>query len=117
MFLIKKRLFQTKSGAISKKETNNLELSFFLPIFATSYNNKMTTDHMHQLALMKMKFIEQIVSEHSLDTLREWFSMYEEARYVASLNSDEEELKEFRNQFEESIRNGFVRKRNNNVEP
>jgi len=72
---------------------------------------------MHQLALMKMKFIEQIVSEHSLDTLREWFSMYEEARYVASLNSDEEELKEFRNQFEESIRNGFVRKRNNNVEP
>ena len=89
-----------------------MELSFFLSIFATSYNNKMTTDYMHQLALMKMKFIEQIVSEHSLDTLRELFSMYEESLYVASLNSDEEELKEFRNKFEESIRKGFINRNN-----
>ena len=90
-----------------------MELSFFLPIFATDYNsNEMATDSMHQLSLVKMKFIEQIVAERSLDTLREWFSMYEEARYVASLNSDEEELKEFRNKFEESIRKGFINRSN-----
>ena len=57
-----------------------MELSFFLPIFAIDYNsNKMATNNMHQLSLVKMKFIEQIVAEHSLDTLCEWFSMYEEA--------------------------------------
>ncbi|MBO4719447.1 MAG: hypothetical protein J5658_06205 [Prevotella sp.] len=40
-----------------------------------------------------MEFIQQIVSESSLDTLCAWMDMYDEARYVAAMNSDEEELK------------------------
>ena len=36
--------------------------------------------------------------------------MYDEARYVASLSSDEPELKEFNAQYNESIRHGFGRK-------
>jgi len=75
----------------------------------------MSSENKYQLSLVKMKFIEQIVAEHSLDTLREWYSMYEEARYVASLNSDEKELKEFRAQYEESIKNGFYSSSTNNV--
>ena len=75
----------------------------------------MSSENKYQLSLVKMKFIEQIVAEHSLDTLREWYSMYEEARYVASLNSDEKELKEFRAQYEESIKNGFHSSSTNNV--
>ena len=51
----------------------------------------MSTDNMHQLSLMKMKFIEQIVAEQSLDTLHAWYNMYEEAKYLASLDSEEED--------------------------
>ena len=43
------------------------------------------------------------VDETSLDTLDSWYDMYEEARYVASLNSDEPELKEFQTNYEASI--------------
>ena len=42
-------------------------------------------------------------------------SMYEEARYVASLDSEEEELKEFHANYEESIRKGFCCRRKDNV--
>jgi hypothetical protein len=41
--------------------------------------------------------------------------MYEEARYVASLDSEEEELKEFHANYEESIRKGFCCRRKDNV--
>ena len=75
----------------------------------------MSTDNMHQLSLMKIKFIEQIVAEQSLDTLHAWYNMYEEARYVASLDSEEEELKEFRANYEESIRKGFCCRKKDNV--
>lgn len=75
----------------------------------------MSTDNMHQLSLMKMKFIEQIVAEQSLDTLHAWYNMYEEAKYVASLDSEEEELKEFHANYEESIRKGFCCRRKDNV--
>ena len=44
-------------------------------------------DYKDALSLKKMEFIQQIVSETSLDTLRA------EARYVAAMDSDEEELK------------------------
>ena len=50
-------------------------------------------DHDIALSLMKMEFIQHIVSETSLDTLRAWMNMYDEARYVAAIDSDEEELK------------------------
>ena len=74
-------------------------------------------DYQTALSLKKMEFIRQIVSETSLDTLCSWLDMYEEARYVASLSSDEEELKEFCLKYEESIKKGFSRNRRNNVEP
>lgn len=50
------------------------------------------------------------MDETSLDTLCSWLDMYEEARYVASLDSDEPELIEFNAQYNESIRQGYVRK-------
>ena len=67
-------------------------------------------DYNAALSQKKLEFIQQIVSETSLDTLCAWLDMYDEARYVASLDSDEPELKEFNAQFNESIRNGFGRK-------
>jgi len=60
-------------------------------------------DYALALALKKQEFILQIINETSLDTLDSWFDMYEEARYVASLNSDEPELKEYRTSFEASL--------------
>lgn len=62
------------------------------------------------LSLKKLEFIQQIMAETSFDTLCSWLDMHEEARYVASLDSDEPELKEFNAQYNESIRNGFGRK-------
>ena len=50
-------------------------------------------DYKNALSLKKMEFIQQIVSETSLDTLCAWMDMYDEARYVAAMDSDEEELK------------------------
>lgn len=48
------------------------------------------------LSLKKMDFIQQIVLERSLDTLRVWMDMYDEAREVAAMSSDEDELKDER---------------------
>ena len=50
-------------------------------------------DYKAALSQKKLEFIQQIVSEKSLDTLRVWMDMYDEARYVAAMDSDEEELK------------------------
>ena len=50
-------------------------------------------DYQAALSQKKLEFIQQIVSEKSLDTLRAWMDMYDEARYVAAMDSDEEELK------------------------
>ena len=44
-----------------------------------------------------------MLSEQSYDTLKEWLSMHEEARYVASLTSDEPELIKFKQDYEDSI--------------
>ena len=62
------------------------------------------------LSLKKLEFIQQIMAETSFDTLCSWLEMHEEARYVASLDSDELKLKEFNAQYNESIRQGFGRK-------
>ena len=62
------------------------------------------------LSLKKLEFIQQILAETSFDTLCSWMAMHEEARYVASLDSDEAELKEFNVLYNESIREGFGRK-------
>lgn len=62
------------------------------------------------LALKKMEFVKKIMDEQSLDTINEWYSMYDEARYVASLYSQEEELKEYHVKFEEDIKKGVIRK-------
>ena len=77
----------------------------------------MSTENKDQLSLVKMQFIEQIVAEQSLDTLKEWYSMYEEAKYVASLYTEEEELKKFGKEFEESLFQGFRKSKSNNIEP
>ena len=73
-------------------------------------------DYQTALSLKKMKFIHQIVSEASLDSICSWLEMHEEARYVASLSNEEKELKEFRANFEESITKRFSFNKNN-VEP
>lgn len=59
---------------------------------------------------LKIKFVQEVLSEQSLDTLKEWQNMHEEARYVASLTSNEPELIEFKKNYEASIREGFFRK-------
>ena len=69
----------------------------------------MSTEYKDQLSLVKMQFIEKIVAEQSLDTLKEWYSMYTEAKYVASLDTDEEELKQFGINYKESIRRAFCK--------
>ena len=50
-------------------------------------------DYKTALSLKKLEFIQPIMSETSLDTLRAWTDMYDEARYVAAMDSEEEELK------------------------
>jgi len=45
------------------------------------------------LSLKKIEFIQQIIAERSLDTLCAWMDMYEEARFVAAMDSEEDELK------------------------
>lgn len=59
------------------------------------------------LAQKKVEFIQQIIAETSYDTLCEWLNMHEEARYAASLNSDEPDLKRFRVNYEKAISNGL----------
>ena len=61
------------------------------------------------LVLKKVEFIKKIMDEQSLDTINEWLSMYDEARYVASLYTQEEELKKYHVKFEEDIKKGFIR--------
>ena len=73
---------------------------------------EMLPDFVQAITTLLPEFIQQIVSETSLDTLCAWLDMYDEARYVASLDSDEPELKEFNAQYNESIRHGFGRKEN-----
>ena len=65
------------------------------------------------LSQKKLEFIQKIISETSLDTLCSWLDMYDEARYVASLDSDEPELKVFNAQFNESLRQGLTTRKNN----
>ena len=56
---------------------------------------------------LKQEFIQEVMSESSFDTLKEWLYMHEEARYVASLNSKEPELIEYKKEYEDSIKQGF----------
>ena len=63
------------------------------------------------LESIKFEFIQEVMSEQSFDTLKEWLYMHEEARYVASLTSEEPELIEFNKNFEESIKEGFMKSR------
>ena len=51
------------------------------------------TNYEVTLSQKKIEFIQRIVSEHSLDTLRAWMDMYDEARFVAAMDSEEDELK------------------------
>ena len=58
---------------------------------------------------LKQEFIQEVMSETSFDTLKEWLYMHEEARYVASLNSKEPELIEYKKEYENSIKKGFTK--------
>jgi hypothetical protein len=60
-----------------------------------------------ELASIKEEFIQKVKSEDSLDTLREWLYMYDEARYVASIHSDEPKLIEEYAQTMESFKHGW----------
>ena len=69
-----------------------------------------TNEIMNQsLESIKLEFIQEVMSEQSYDTLKEWLYMHEEARYVASLTSNEPELIEFNKNFEKSIKEGFMK--------
>ena len=61
-------------------------------------------DYSTALSLKKMEFIQLIVSEKSLDTLRAWMDMYDEARFVAAMDSEEEELKAERAEIKKKFR-------------
>ena len=56
---------------------------------------------------LKIDFIQEVLSEQSYDTLKEWLYMHEEARYVASLTSSEPELIEFKKNYENSVFKAF----------
>ena len=58
---------------------------------------------------LKNEFVKEVLSEKSYDTLKEWLHMHEEARYVASLTSDEPELIKFKQNYEDSILRGFAK--------
>lgn len=58
---------------------------------------------------LKQDFIQEVMSESSFDTLKEWLYMHEEARYVASLTSKEPELIEYKNEYENSIKEEFLK--------
>lgn len=60
-----------------------------------------------ELSLINEIFIEKISSENSLDTLREWLYLYDEARFDASIHSDEPELKEEYAKTMESFKHGW----------
>ena len=64
-----------------------------------------------ELASIKEEFIQKVKSEESLDTLHEWLYMYDEARFVASIHSDEPKLKEEYVQTIESFKHGWSKKR------
>lgn len=59
---------------------------------------------------LKNKFVQEVLSEQSFDTLTEWLNMHEEARYVASITSNEPELIEFNKSYKDSIKKGLIRK-------
>ncbi len=58
---------------------------------------------------LKQDFIQEVMSESSFDTLKEWLYMHEEARYVASLTSKEPELIDYKKEYEDSIKEGFLK--------
>ena len=60
---------------------------------------------------LKKEFVQEVMSEQSYDTLKEWLNMHEEARYVASLTSDEPDLIIFKQNYEDSILKGFAKSR------
>lgn len=60
---------------------------------------------------LKLEFIQEVLSEQSFDALQEWLSMHEEARYAASVTSNEPELIEFNRKYKESIKEGLLKSR------
>ena len=67
------------------------------------------------LESLKLKFIQEVLSEQSFDALhdalQEWLDMHEEARYAASVTSNEPELIEFNRKYKESIKEGLMKSR------
>lgn len=59
------------------------------------------------LESLKIKFIQEVLSEQSYDALQVWLDMHEEARYAASISSNEPELIQFKEDFEISVYEGF----------
>ena len=62
---------------------------------------------------LKLKFVQEVLSEQSYDALQEWLGMHEEARFAASTYSNEPELIEFGKKYKESIIEGFTKARKN----
>ena len=61
------------------------------------------------LESLKLEFIQEVLSEQSFDALQEWLDMHEEARYAASVTSNEPELIEFNRKYKESIKVGLMK--------
>ena len=66
---------------------------------------------------LKQEFIQEVMSEQSFDTLKEWLYMHDEARYVASLTSKEPELIEYNKEFEKALRKKNLRDRSTDTTP
>ena len=65
----------------------------------------------NNLESLKKQFVQEVLSENSYDTLKEWLDMHEEARYAASITSVEPELIKFKQDYEDSMMKGFVESR------
>ena len=59
------------------------------------------------LESLKIKFIQEVLSEQSYDALQVWLDMHEEARYAASISSNEPELIKFKEDYERSVYEGL----------
>lgn len=66
----------------------------------------------NNIETLKKEFVKEVMSEQSYDTLKEWLYMHEEARYVASLTSNEPELIKSQKEYKDSLLKELVSTRN-----
>lgn len=63
------------------------------------------------LESLKKEFVKEVMAEQSYDALKEWLDMHEEARFAASVTSNEPELIKFKKDYIDSIKKGLAESR------